>query len=88
MQWFASAPANIALIKYMGKDQDNRAINPSFSYTLGELISQVMLENHAGPNDYWEPLLIPGAAAFNLSVAAQQRFLNHFKWLKDQWPEK
>ena len=88
MQWFASAPSNIALIKYMGKDSENNAANPSLSYTLDDLVSQVMLEKHAGDHDYWEPLLIPGANAFALSLPAQQRFLNHLKFLKSQWPDK
>lgn len=50
MQWFAQAPANIALIKYMGKkdDKNNSPDNPSLSYTLNNLLTSVLLESHAG----------------------------------------
>lgn len=45
MYWLAHAPANIALIKYMGKkDNANTPDNPSLSYTLNELKSTVRLE--------------------------------------------
>jgi len=49
MQWFAQAPANIALIKYMGKKdpQKNLPGNPSLSYSLDNLLSNVMLEDIA-----------------------------------------
>ena len=84
MQWFAHAPSNIALIKYMGKKNDvtNLPINPSLSYTLNNLLSYVALETHAGEIDYWEPLLIPGSIEFQLSPAAQTRFLKHLSYLK------
>ncbi len=50
MQWFAQAPANIALIKYMGKKDNEKNIpdNPSLSYTLNNLLSSVVLESHSG----------------------------------------
>ncbi len=66
MQWFAQAPANIALIKYMGKkDQEsNTPDNPSLSYTLPNLLSFVELESYAGKKDLWEPLETPGADLF------------------------
>lgn len=84
MQWFAQAPANIALIKYMGKKnaENNTPDNPSLSYTLNKLQSSVMLESQAGKNDLWEPLLIPGAQPFDLKITAQQRFLDHLTYLK------
>ena len=84
MQWFAQAPSNIALIKYMGKKDSNTntPINPSLSYTLNHLLSHVLLEACAGNKDRWKPLDIPGAAPFNLSTAAQERFLNHLSYLK------
>lgn len=86
-QWLATAPANIALIKYMGKKEDsqNIPINPSLSYTLNHLLSNVVLETHAGKKDFWEPLDIPGALPFNLEVAAQTRFLNHLAFLKAEF---
>lgn len=46
MHWFAQAPANIALIKYMGKKDENSNLpdNSSLSYTLSNLLSSVKLE--------------------------------------------
>lgn len=84
MQWFAQAPANIALIKYMGKKNYEKNIpdNPSLSYTLDNLLTNVLLEPTTSNKDYWEPLPIPGAPSFNLSLAAQQRFLGHLANLK------
>lgn len=84
MQWFAQAPANIALIKYMGKQDDEMNIpdNPSLSYTLNDLLTSVVLEKQAGKKDFWEPLEIPGANSFELSKTAQQRFLDHLARLK------
>ncbi|VEG91027.1 diphosphomevalonate decarboxylase [Legionella spiritensis] len=87
MHWFAQAPANIALIKYMGKKDDRKNIpdNPSLSYTLNHLLSSVVLEPHSGKKDIWEPLHIPGATPFTLSPKAQQRYLNHLQFLKDHF---
>lgn len=84
MQWFAQAPSNIALIKYMGKKnkETNIPINSSLSYTLPNLLSSVMLEQHPGKKDIWEPLNTPGAQPFALSQAAQERFLHHLSRLK------
>lgn len=84
MEWFAQAPSNIALIKYMGKldAQKNIPLNPSLSYTLSNLLSSVKLEVYPGKKDRWEPLDIPGGKPFTLSEAAQQRFLNHLSRLK------
>ncbi|STX52511.1 mevalonate diphosphate decarboxylase [Legionella busanensis] len=87
MQWFAQAPANIALIKYMGKKDDARNIpaNPSLSYTLNNLLTSVTLETQPGKKDFWEPLYIPGALPFNLSTSAQIRFLKHLDFLKQHF---
>lgn len=84
MQWFAQAPSNIALIKYMGKknSEENIPLNASLSYTLNNLLSSVMLEYQPGKKDFWEPLNIPGALKFTLSLPAQERFLNHLAYLK------
>lgn len=84
MQWFAQAPANIALIKYMGKkdNKSNLPDNPSLSYTLNNLLSSVLLESHTGKKDFWEPLDTPGAAAFALSSSGQERFLQHLARIK------
>lgn len=84
MSWFAQAPSNIALIKYMGKKEGatNLPANPSLSYTLNNLQSSVMLESQSGKRDFWEPLQIPGGAPFSLSKAGQERFLAHLNYLK------
>ena len=84
MQWFAQAPSNIALIKYMGKKEGagNLPINPSLSYTLPNLLSTVVLEKQSGKKDFWEPLEIPGAMHFELSNKAQERYLEHLQRLK------
>src|SRR3990167_3346171 len=87
MQWLAQAPANIALIKYMGKVDpfNNKPINPSLSYTLNNLLSNVQLETISGKKDYWEPLEIPGGLNFSLSLASQTRFLNHLNRIKEHF---
>jgi diphosphomevalonate decarboxylase len=83
-QWFAQAPSNIALIKYMGKLDEKKNIpsNPSLSYTLPNLMSHVKLEAYPGPFDIWEPLEIPGFKPLNLSHDAQTRYLQHLDNLK------
>ncbi len=87
MTWFAQAPANIALIKYMGKEneQTNSPANPSLSYTLPHLLSHVTLDQHEGPCDVWEPLEAPGLLNQPFSDAAQARFLKHLAFLKEQF---
>jgi diphosphomevalonate decarboxylase len=83
--WFAEAPSNIALIKYMGKTDpsQNLPTNPSLSYTLNNLLSYVELRPFAGSQDYWEPLEIPGYKILDLKPKAQERFLKHLQMLKD-----
>lgn len=87
MSWFAQAPANIALIKYMGKKDEGNNIpdNPSLSYTLGNLLSSVTLESHPGKKDIWEPLYTPGAEPFTLTKISQERFLGHLHFLKEHF---
>ncbi|KTC64484.1 mevalonate diphosphate decarboxylase (plasmid) [Legionella adelaidensis] len=88
MPWFAQAPANIALVKYMGKkdSEKNIPLNASLSYTLNNLVSSVSLEEQPGKKDFWEPLHIPGAVNnFSLSKAAQERFISHLQFLKTQF---
>lgn len=84
MKWFAQAPSNIALIKYMGKRDESHNIptNPSLSYTLDNLSSFVEVENSPAKSNHWERLDLPGAFAFSLSDAGQQRFLAHLDFLK------
>ena len=84
MHWLAQAPANIALIKYMGKADENSNLpaNSSLSYTLNNLLSTVKLEVLPGKRDIWEPLMIPGGGEFQLSTAGQKRFIEHLARMK------
>jgi len=79
MKWSATAPANIALIKYMGKTDaaNNIPTNASLSYTLDHLQTTVELELYPNLVDRWEPLL-----DLQLNEQAQQRFLQHLAYLK------
>lgn len=74
--WKSSAPSNIALIKYMGKEPGNQAVNPSLSMTLSNFQTQVELEISA--KDHWQPL--PGSAP--LKEASTKRFVDFFVSLK------
>lgn len=84
MDWLAQAPSNIALIKYMGKkdEQSNLPDNSSLSYTLNNLLSTVKLELLPGKKDLWEPLITPGGSQFNLSAAGQKKFIDHLNRIK------
>ncbi len=87
MNWFAQAPSNIALIKYMGKTDPDKNVpaNSSLSYTLDQLNSYVELTSFTNHQDRWEPLELPGALKSDLNPKAQQRFLQHLNWLKQQF---
>lgn len=84
-KWSASAPANIALIKYMGKVDSTQNIpcNASLSYTLDQLRSFVELELIPQLDDRWEPL--PNVPDFTLDEAAKQRYLRHLALLKQHF---
>lgn len=79
----ASAPSNIALIKYMGKSSTsgNLPANASISYTLEHLRSFVTLEE--APQDSWAPLA--GFSELKMSDTGRQKFLAHFARLKELW---
>jgi diphosphomevalonate decarboxylase len=83
----ASAPSNIALIKYMGKTQTqgNTPTNASLSYTLDHLRTFVGVSESAGAVDTWSPLVGPDYEALHLSAEGQARFLAHFQFLKSKW---
>lgn len=87
MHWFVQAPSNIALIKYMGKQDESQNLpaNPSLSYTLGNLKTSVKLESVPGKKDFWEPLEIPGVNSIRLSEKAQARYLKHLAMLKSHF---
>lgn len=72
--WEAKAPANIALIKYMGKEEANIPVNVSLSYTLHNFISEVSLK------------LCTGCDSFENSEFARglsfTRFIGHLQYIK------
>lgn len=82
--WKSSAPSNIALIKYMGKIPGavNQTINPTLSYTLKNLTSEVELELSPDQNDHFE--VLPNS---NVVIGASQekRFLNFLKHIKSKF---
>ncbi len=84
MSWCAEAPANIALIKYMGKASPttNLPLNASLSYTLPHLMTHVELEQTSEPTDRWEVLNKPHFIPHLFSEQSQQRFLKHVAFLK------
>lgn len=90
MHWLATAPSNIALIKYMGKKQthSNLPDNASLSYTLNNLLTTVRLELITASHDRWEPLLSDGFKPFDLSVSGQNRFIKHLERLKKHFGYK
>lgn len=85
-KWLGSAPSNIALIKYMGKNNHdlNHASNPSLSYTLESLRTYIEIEqlDAENPKDTWQPLAISDLSEIHLSVKAQERFLAHAARIK------
>jgi diphosphomevalonate decarboxylase len=96
--WVASAPSNIALIKYMGKIDSasggisNKPTNTSLSYTLPHLLSYVSLQVDATATaDTWAPLEQYGDFKFAklaLSEKGAARFLAHLQKMKDHFGYK
>ena len=82
MKWKASAPSNLALIKYMGKslERENVPLNSSLSFTLNHFITRVEIEEAS--SDVWSPLEKEDAFYTDLPIPAQQRFVTFFKELK------
>lgn len=88
--WRASAPSNIALIKYMGKSDSgaNLPTNTSLSYTLESLRSLVEIEIGDSSADRWEPLTSSAGetlAPFELSAKGSEKFLKHLARIKNQF---
>lgn len=83
----ASAPSNIALIKYMGKvdSQSNIPSNASLSFTLEKLRTTVTLEKIKNVADQWSPLTGNDFYNLQLSEKGVQKFLNHFARLKKEF---
>lgn len=82
----ATAPSNLALIKYMGKldEKSNQPTNSSFSLLLSGLTSSVRL-SVLGPEmqDQWAPMKELGEV--QLSENGKTRFLRHLQFMKNQW---
>jgi len=90
MEVVATAPANIALIKYMGKIDavENVPTNGSLSLTLDHLITKVQIsfdDSQVLAEDEWQPLVAEGFQAPVLSESGKARYLKHFQWLKQRW---
>jgi diphosphomevalonate decarboxylase len=87
MHWYAEAPANIALIKYMGKRnaQTNHPLNSSLSYTLDHFTTAIHLEESDTEHDTWQPLLDSTRPILHLPPQAVQRFLKHLQFIKQQF---
>lgn len=83
MKWQASAPSNIALIKYMGKTADgsNTGVNPSLSLTLPHLLSHVEIEENSLGHDDWESL----DQTMTLTETGRAKFLKHLQFLKETY---
>lgn len=77
-----SAPSNIALIKYMGKDESgkNQAVNSSLSMTLSSFTTQVEIEPISGAQDRWRPL--PNSSP--LREESTKKFMDFFARLKKE----
>lgn len=84
--WKASAPSNIALIKYMGKETAsaggaNQAVNPSLSMTISAFRTSVEIEKIGDSGeDRWA--LLPGSSP--LRAESAERFLKFFTRLKNE----
>ena len=77
MTWIARAPANIALIKYMGKRDRNVPMNVSLSYCLDNFTTEVILDL-LGDETTADIL----RSQENLSDKETQRFLRHLAYIK------
>lgn len=83
-----SAPANIALIKYMGKIENtgNKPTNSSLSWTLENLRTFVRITKRDDlTQDQWKPLEQEGMTKMELSEKGVARFLAHFQAMKNQF---
>jgi len=86
-KWSATAPSNIALIKYMGKKDVSKNLpdNPSLSYTLPHLVTKVEIEKSDLDEDVWEPLKEEGFFELRLGPNEAERYLKHFQFLKKKF---
>ena len=81
--WSASAPSNLALIKYAGKkNESNLPLNSSLSYTLDHLITKVKITPIEDNQDRWQALEDKNFIPLTLSDHSVKKFLDFFKVLK------
>ncbi len=73
--WINKAPANIALIKYMGKSENNIPYNVSLSYTTHRFITEISLEEHPDEDVFINDL--------QLNSVEIERFLKHLTYIKE-----
>jgi diphosphomevalonate decarboxylase len=84
----ASAPSNIALIKYMGKTDavSNKPTNMSISYTLDELKTYVRIQRaDTLMEDIWAPYIRLDLMPIRLSEKGTEKFINFFQLLKKEF---
>lgn len=84
----ASAPSNIALIKYMGKTDPslNKATNSSLSYSLENLRTFVRIRRiSSSASDTWLAYARHDLRPIQLSEKGLSKFLSHFNFLKQQF---
>ncbi len=80
MDFKASMPANIALIKYIGKQDGNKPLHPTLSLTLPEFVTNVHLTYVPSlAKDIWK--MHPKAP--KLAYKSIERYLQHLKRIKD-----
>ena len=80
MHFKQTMPANIALIKYIGKDEGNIPLHPTISLELPELITTVHLTySPLLTKDSWQ--MHPKAP--KLAYKSIERYLQHLKRVKD-----
>jgi diphosphomevalonate decarboxylase len=84
----ASAPSNIALIKYMGKidSHSNKPTNVSISYTLDDLKTFVRIKKiESLTEDIWSPYERSDLMPIQLTEKGRNKFLHFFKLLKKEF---
>ena len=73
--WTAQAPANIALIKYMGKLPGNKAVNPSLSYSSSRFSTKVKV----ALSDLGRDVISKEGFGANISSVESDRFFEHIE---------
>lgn len=82
--WTAKAPANVALVKYMGKAERNVPHNISLSYTLEGLYTEVRLRllGKSGTGSTSLGVLSDVFTSAEFSELEKKRFLKHLGYIK------